>query len=154
MHYIGLNTCDTANGPGVRVSLFVSGCTLHCKGCFNQESWNFEAGKLFTDETLASILKALDNDYTDGLSILGGDPLEERNLETVYEIVKAVRAKFNKSKTIWLWTGRKYEKAVQHPIAKRIFEQLDVLVDGPFIEHLKVKDKAYFGSSNQRVIKL
>lgn len=151
MHYIGLSTCDTANGPGVRVSLFCSGCTLRCKGCFNPESWDFEAGKPFTDETLATLVKALEEPYVGGLSLLGGDPLEPRNESEVLRIVKTVREKFGTSKTIWLWTGRKHEKVSNSPVLAYV----DVLVDGPFIEHLKVKEKGvWFGSSNQRVIRL
>ena len=151
MHYIGLNTCDTANGPGVRVSLFVSGCTLRCKGCFNEESWDFNAGNLFTDETLKKILHAMDDDFVEGLSLLGGDPMEEANRETVLSIVKAVREKFGQTKNIWLWTGRRREKIEDSPI----LDYIDTLVDGPFIEHLKVEGKGlWYGSSNQRVIEL
>lgn len=104
MNYIGLSTCDTANGPGVRVSLFCSGCTLHCPGCFNEESWDFKAGKPFTDETLQTLLKALEEDFVDGLSLLGGDPLEPENQDEILRIVRAVREKFGTAKTIWLWT--------------------------------------------------
>ena len=153
MNYIGFSTFDSANGDGMRVSLFVSGCTLHCKGCFNRESWDFKAGKPFTEDTMNALLTALEEPFISGLSILGGDPLEEQNIQTVYEIVRNVRQKFGKTKTIWLWSGRKYEKAREHPIAARIFKMIDVLVDGPFIEHLKVKNQ-WFGSSNQRIIYL
>ena len=107
MNYIGLSTCDTANGPGVRVSLFCSGCTLHCPGCFNEESWDFGAGRPFTDETLATLLKALEEDFVEGLSLLGGDPLEPENRDEVLRIVRAVRERFGSTKTIWLWTGRR-----------------------------------------------
>ena len=151
MHYIGLNTCDTANGPGVRVSLFVSGCTLRCKGCFNEESWDFRAGKPFTEETLETLLHALEDDFIEGLSLLGGDPMEPDNRDTVLAIVKAVRRKFGRTKTIWLWTGRRHEKLLDSPILKDI----DTLVDGPYIEHLRVEGKGlWYGSSNQRVIPL
>lgn len=153
MNYIGFSKCDSANGEGMRVSIFVSGCTLHCKGCFNKESWDFNAGKKFTEETMNELLTALEDPFISGLSILGGDPLEESNIDTVYEIVKNVHLKFGKTKTIWLWTGRKYEKAREYPIAARIFRMTDVVVDGPFIEHLKVKNQ-WFGSSNQRIIHL
>lgn len=151
MHYIGLNTCDSANGPGVRVSLFVSGCTLKCKGCFNEESWDFKAGKPFTDETLQKILKALDDDFIEGLSLLGGDPMEEANRDEVLRIVRAVREKFGARKTIWLWTGRRRERIADSPI----LDYVDTLIDGPFIEHLKVEEEGlWYGSSNQRVIEL
>lgn len=151
MNYIGLNTCDTANGPGVRVSLFVSGCTLRCKGCFNEESWDFNAGKPFTEETLRRILNAMDDDFVEGLSLLGGDPMEEANRDEVLHIVKAVREKFGREKSIWLWTGRRREKLEGSPI----LDYVDTLVDGPFIEQLKVEGKGlWYGSSNQRVIAL
>lgn len=148
MNYSGLNTCDTANGPGVRVSLFVSGCSLHCKGCFNKEAWNRQFGKPFTDETLNTLLEALREPYVDGLSLLGGDPLEPYNEAVVERICSLVRDRFP-DKTIWLWTGRKYEEVKDKPIMKYI----DVLVDGPFIEKFKTnKQVKYYGSSNQRVI--
>lgn len=105
MNYIGLSTCDTANGPGVRVSLFCSGCTLHCPGCFNEESWDFGAGRPFTDETLATLLKALEEDFVEGLSLLGGDPLEPENRDEVLRIVRAVRERFGNTKTIWALDG-------------------------------------------------
>ena len=151
MNYIGLSTCDTANGPGVRVSLFCSGCTLHCKGCFNEESWDFCAVRPFTDETLKTLLEALEEPFVEGLSLLGGDPMEEANQPEILRIVRAVRERFGTTKSIWLWTGRRYEKVAQSPI----FDYVDTVVDGPFIEHLKVKEKGcWFGSSNQRVIPL
>ena len=151
MNYIGISAFDTANGPGVRVSLFVSGCSLHCKGCFNPESWDFCAGRPFTNETLNELLKALEEPYIDGLSLLGGDPLEPKHVDEVCGIVKAVRARFGSEKTSWLWTGRKYENVQDLEILKYI----DVIVDGPFIEKLKVTQQgAYFGSTNQRLIHL
>lgn len=156
MNYIGFNTYDTANGPGIRVSLFVSGCTLHCKGCFNQESWDFNAGKPFLFEDYRNLFKALDNEYIAGLSILGGDPFEEPNKPTVHGIVQEFRNKFKDTKTIWIWTGRKYDNLIKDIFSAAIIELCDVIVDGPFIEHLKVNpaEHKYFGSSNQRVIYL
>lgn len=148
MNYSGINFCDTANGPGVRVSLFVSGCSLHCKGCFNKEAWDRQFGKPFTDETLNTLLEALREPYVDGLSLLGGDPLEPYNEAVVERICSLVRDRFP-DKTIWLWTGRKYEEVKDKPIMKYI----DVLVDGPFIEKFKTNEQGkYYGSSNQRVI--
>lgn len=148
MNYSGINLCDTANGPGVRVSLFVSGCSLHCKGCFNKEAWDRQYGKPFTDETLNTLLEALREPYVDGLSLLGGDPLEPYNEAVVERICGLVKEKFP-DKTIWLWTGRKYEEVKDKPIMKYI----DVLVDGPFIEKFKTNEQGkYYGSSNQRVI--
>lgn len=146
MNYIGLNKYDTANGPGIRVSLFVSGCTLHCKGCFNQESWDFNGGKEFTSETLNDIIKTLKEPHISGFSILGGDPLEPEHFNDVYNIVKTVKTEVP-DKTIWLWTGRLYEKVKEN----RILDYVDVLIDGPFKIDLKGNLK-YRGSSNQRII--
>lgn len=149
MNYVGLSEFDTANGPGIRVSLFVSGCRLHCKGCFNPESWSFDAGKPYTEEIESRILDVLGQPHISGLSILGGDPLEPENVPTVTALLERVRARYGRTKTVWLWTGRKYEKVSDMPLIGLI----DVLVDGPFLECKKVRGE-YFGSSNQRVIEI
>lgn len=149
MNYIGISDFDTANGPGVRVSLFVSGCRLHCRGCFNPESWDFEAGKHYDETVKARLLKALEEEYVEGLSLLGGDPLEPENVDELTELCQAVREKFGNKKSIWLWTGRTYEKVKDLPI----FQYIDTVVDGPFVEKYKVEEPGkWFGSSNQRVI--
>ncbi len=149
MHYIGLSSCDTANGPGVRVSLFVSGCTLRCKGCFNPESWDFEAGKPFTEETVETIFRYLDEPYVAGLSILGGDPLEESNIPVVTDLARRVKERYGDKRDVWLWTGRIYEKHVDLPL----WQWVDTVVDGPFVEKRKVTQKGlWYGSDNQRVI--
>lgn len=149
MHYIGLSSCDTANGPGVRVSLFVSGCTLQCKGCFNPESWDFEAGKPFTEETVETIFRYLDEPYVAGLSILGGDPLEESNIPVVTDLARRVKERYGDKRDVWLWTGRIYEKHVDLPL----WQWVDTVVDGPFVEKRKVTQKGlWYGSDNQRVI--
>ncbi len=149
MNYIGLNTCDTANGPGVRVSLFCSGCRVHCRGCFNEESWNFRAGLPYTDETRERILTALAEPYVKGLSLLGGDPLEPENEPVLLELVRAVRERFGGSKDIWLWTGRVYEKVK----TSELVQAVDVLVDGPFVQKQLLTEKGrYCGSANQRII--
>lgn len=151
MNYVGLSMYDTANGPGVRISLFVSGCTLHCRGCFNEESWCFRAGNPYTPEIQEKILQALSDPFVDGLSLLGGDPLEEANEPVVTALCREVRARFGNEKSIWLWTGRRYEKLKDRPIMQLV----DVLVDGPFVEAKKVEGKGlYYGSANQRVIHL
>lgn len=149
MHYIGLSSCDTANGPGVRVSLFVSGCTLRCKGCFNPESWDFEAGKPFTEETVETIFRYLDEPYVAGLSILGGDPLEESNIPVVTDLARRVKERYGKKRDVWLWTGRIYDKYADLPL----WQWVDTVVDGPFVEKRKVTQKGlWYGSDNQRVI--
>lgn len=149
MNYIGLSSCDTANGPGVRVSLFVSGCTLRCKGCFNPESWDFEAGKPFTEETVETIFRYLDEPYVAGLSILGGDPLEESNIPVVTDLARRVKERYGDKRDVWLWTGRIYEKHADLPL----WQWVDTVVDGPFVEKRKVTQKGlWYGSDNQRVI--
>ena len=149
MNYIGLSSCDTANGPGVRVSLFVSGCTLRCKGCFNPESWDFSAGKPFTEETVETIFRFLDEPYVAGLSILGGDPLEESNVPVVTDLARRVKERYGDKRDVWLWTGRIYEKHADLPL----WQWVDTVVDGPFVEKRKVTQKGlWYGSDNQRVI--
>ena len=147
MNYIGLNKYDTANGEGIRVSLFVSGCSLYCKGCFNKESWNFNAGKEFTKFVKEEIINELKKPYINGFSLLGGDPLEPKLHKDVLDLVKSIKTEML-NKDIWLWTGRLYEDEKDNEILKYI----DVLIDGPFIQELADKNLQYRGSSNQRVI--
>lgn len=145
MNYSGLNLCDTANGPGVRVSLFVSGCSLHCKGCFNQEAWDKNYGMPFDSYALTKVLEALKEPCIEGLSILGGDPMEEYNRRDVGLVCASMKALYP-DKSIWLWTGRKFDEIKYY---SHILDYVDVLICNPFIEHLKCKGK-YYGSSNQR----
>lgn len=150
MNYIGLSCYDTANGPGVRVSLFVSGCRVHCRGCFNQESWSFTAGKPFTAETEEEILRALDNKWIAGFSLLGGDPFEPEHADTLAALLKHIKEKFPE-KPIWVWTGRTYEHVKESPLMPFI----DVLVDGPYVEKHKIERQgAWRGSDNQKIIPL
>ena len=146
MNYIGLNKYDTANGEGIRVSLFVSGCTLYCKGCFNKESWNFKAGKEFTKYVKEEIINELKNPWISGFSLLGGDPLEPKLHDEVLDLVKSIKMEIP-NKDIWLWTGRLYEDEKDN----EILEYIDVLIDGPFIQELADKNLQYRGSSNQRI---
>lgn len=149
MNYGRIKKTDIANGPGVRVSLFVSGCRNRCKGCFQPETWAFSYGEEFTPSTLVEILKALEPDYISGLTILGGDPFEPENIETVTSICKAVRD--NKpGKTIWIYTGYLYENLKDLEIMRYV----DVVVDGPFIESQKDISLQFKGSSNQRIINI
>ena len=150
MNYIGFSKYDTANGPGVRVSLFVSGCTLHCKGCFNRESWDFASGKPFTADTEAMILKALENPYVAGFSLLGGDPFEPEHEAALLSLLQKIKTQFPK-KTVWAWTGRVFDKVKASPLLSYI----DVLVDGPFVEKKKVTEQGlWYGSTNQRVLRI
>ena len=147
MYYSKIINCDIANGPGVRVSLFVSGCRRGCKGCFNKEAWDFNYGQKFTIETLKELDEALSNPNVAGLSILGGDPFEPENRECV-ENICAIMALYYPKKSLWVWTGYNYDDIKNTPAMKYI----DVLVDGPFVEELKDLRLKWRGSSNQRVI--
>lgn len=149
MNFCGLNFCDTSNGDGVRVSLFVSGCRMHCKGCFNPESWDFLYGEVFTEKTKEDILKGLHSDYVEGFSLLGGDPFEPEHEETLVDLLKTIKEKYP-HKDVWCWTGRKLEKIKDSPLLKYI----DVLIDGAFVEHLKDSNLKWRGSSNQRIIRI
>lgn len=147
MNYSKINPCDIANGVGVRVSLFVSGCRNHCKGCFNHETWDFNHGQEFTTDTFEAISQELDSFWVSGLSILGGEPLEPENRSAVTSICHLVRQR-HPSKTIWLYTGFLYEDVKDLEVMRYI----DVLVDGRFVEELKDITLKFRGSSNQRII--
>lgn len=147
MNYAKLNKTDIANGSGVRVSLFVSGCTRHCKGCFNPEAWDFDYGQEFTPDTLREILDALKPDHIAGLTILGGEPLEEKNYATVKAIARLVKKRYP-NKTIWLYTGYVYEDVREWSL----MDLVDILVDGEFVEELKDITLRFRGSKNQRII--
>ena len=147
MRYCGLNKEDTVNGPGVRVSLFVSGCRNHCPGCFNPETWDFEHGEAYTQQTEKEIIEAINAPYISGLSLLGGDPFEPENEAALLPLVQKVRAT---GKTVWCWTGYTLEQLKDRPLLKYI----DVLIDGPFIQNQKDLSLPYAGSRNQRVIQL
>jgi anaerobic ribonucleoside-triphosphate reductase activating protein len=143
----------------VRISLFVSGCTHHCKNCFNQVAWDFSYGEPFDEEIQSKILKELESDYIAGLSLLGGEPLEPQNQEALLPFVKKVKELYP-NKTVWCYTGNilNEEKGIltdKHkntPVTKELISLFDVLVDGPFIEELKDVRLKFRGSSNQRVI--
>lgn len=157
MYYGNIKKNDIANGPGVRVSLFVSGCTHHCKGCFNEETWNFKYGEPFTQKTEEQILKWLEPSYVSGLTVLGGEPMEFVNQKELLPFLKKVREIYPK-KTIWCYTGYIYEKDLlgrmvpKWKITRDILELIDVLVDGPFIEEQKDITLLFRGSANQRLI--
>ena len=149
MYYSGLKKTDIANGPGVRVSLFVSGCRNHCPGCFQPETWDFDYGEPFTRETEDEIIEALRPSWIQGLSILGGEPTEEENAAVLIPFLKRVRAVLP-DKDIWLYSGYTYEALRD----KEILTLVDVLVDGPFLLELKDAGLAFRGSRNQRIIDL
>lgn len=149
MNYAEIKKVDIANGPGVRVSLFVSGCRNHCKGCFNPETRDFDYGRPFTRATEDEIIEALRPSWIQGLSILGGDPAEEENAAVLIPFLKRVRAALP-DKDIWLYSGYTYEALRD----KEILTLADVLVDGPFLLEQKDAGLAFRGSRNQRIIDL
>ncbi len=149
MNYCGLNKNDIANGEGMRVSLFVSGCRNHCKGCHNPEAWDFSYGKPFTKETEDEIIEALRPSWIQGLSVLGGDPCEEENEKVLIPFLKRVKMELL-DKDIWLYSGFTYEMLQ----CEEILRYVDVLVDGPFLLEQKDISLAFRGSRNQRIIRL
>lgn len=157
MNYADIKQYDVANGPGVRVSVFVSGCTHYCKGCFNEEAWDFNYGKPFTEETIETVLEYMKPSYVKGLTVLGGEPMEPRNQPAVHALLKRVREVYPE-KSIWLFSGYDYEKDIlgrmweEIPETREILTCLEVLVDGEFVEELKNLSLRFKGSSNQRTI--
>ena len=154
MHYCKIKTEDIANGPGVRVSLYVSGCPHKCKGCFNPETWSYSAGKPFTEKEVQKIIDSLKPEYISGLSLLGGEPLAEQNRKEVALLVQRIKDLFP-DKTIWCWTGFLYEDLLSEKVKDKnlsyLLDTLNVLVDGPFIESQKDLSLRYCGSKNQKV---
>lgn len=147
MKYLNILDCDIIDGDGVRVTLFVSGCSHHCKGCHNPESWDAFGGKEFTEETIERIEKLLDRDFVDGLTLSGGDPLFFQNRSEITKLCKRIKEKFPQ-KTIWLYTGYEYEEVK----TLEVFDYVDVVVDGPFKIDLRDVSLAFRGSPNQRII--
>lgn len=157
MNYANIKYCDIANGEGVRTTLFVSGCTHHCKGCFQPETWDFTAGEPFTAETADAIIESLEPDYISGLTLLGGEPMEPANQPTLADLVERVKRELPE-KTIWCFTGDLYEELLEGPrhtaATDRLLAQIDVLVDGPFIDEEQDITLRFAGSRNQRIIDL
>lgn len=156
MNYAKINKCDIANGEGIRVSLFVSGCRNRCKGCFQPETWDFNYGRLFDSTAIEQIMTALDNPSVRGLTILGGEPLEPENQETVLYVLRVFKEKYP-HKTVWLYTGNTYEELTgEHRThtehTEEILTLVDILVDGRYIEEEKSLGLRFRGSKNQRII--
>ena len=148
MRYNKIRKMDISNGPGVRVSIFMQGCTFKCKNCFNPETHDFNGGEEFTNEVIDKVLDLCNKDYIVGLSILGGEPLHPKNIEGTTLLAKKFKEKF-KDKTIWVWSGFLYDRDLED---KEILNYIDVLVDGQFKEELHNPKLKWCGSSNQRVI--
>ena len=155
MHFASIKNCDIANGVGVRISLFVSGCTHHCHNCFNQEAWDFNYGQQFTKTQEDQIIDLLKPDYIAGLSLLGGEPMEDLNQKGLLPFVKRVKEIYP-NKTIWCYSGYTYEylleKSKTQEYTKELLSLIDVLVDGKYVEELHDLSLRFRGSSNQRII--
>ena len=157
MNYATIKNCDIANGPGVRVSLFVSGCTHHCKGCFNEIAWDFDYGEAFTQQTIDQILDMMKPAYIKGITLLGGEPFEPQNQPALLDLLRQLKAAYPE-KTVWAYSGYLYDKHIlpgrlgDPAITREILSFLDVLVDGPFVLEQKNLSLRFRGSSNQRII--
>ncbi len=157
MNYATIKNCDIANGPGVRVSLFVSGCTHRCPGCFNEVAWDFDYGEPFTEETEDSILKMLAPAHIKGLTLLGGEPFEPQNQPAIVSLLRKIKAKYPE-KSIWAFSGYLFDRDIlsgrlgDPQVTREYLSYLDVLVDGPFVEAKKNLSLRFRGSENQRLI--
>ena len=148
MRYQKIRKMDISNGPGIRVSVFMQGCTFHCKNCFNPETHDFNGGKEFTDETIKHILELCDKEYIVGLSILGGEPLHPKNIEGTTKLARCFKEEFP-GKTVWVWSGFLFDRDLKD---KEVLNYIDVLVDGQYVDELHDPTLHWRGSSNQRVI--
>ena len=160
MNYHKIEKTSVANGTGIRVVLWVSGCSLHCKECHNPETWNLNSGKPFDREAKNELFEALDKSYIQGITFSGGHPLEDANVECIYNLILEIKDKFPE-KDIWLYTGYQFEDVINNPLRdfnttlrKKIVEMCDVVVDGKYIAELKDITLQWKGSSNQRVISI
>ncbi len=157
MNYADIKTIDIQDGTGIRVSIYVSGCHFHCKGCHNQEAWDFNYGKKFDDSTIDYIIDLMNHDYIAGLSILGGEPLENINQQGLLPLVKRVKEIYP-DKTIWCYTGYDFEKDIfgkmykEFNYTREFLKNIDIIVDGQFIEEKKMVDLKFRGSINQKKI--
>ena len=160
MNYASIRTCDIANGEGVRVSLFVSGCTHHCPGCFNEEAQAFDHGEPFTTDVEDKVLAALEPSHIAGLTLLGGEPMEPANQRALMPLLRRFRSRFGDAKTLWVYTGclledlRDTSSRWHTEVTDEFLSMTDVLVDGPFVEAQKDISLRFRGSANQRIIDL
>jgi anaerobic ribonucleoside-triphosphate reductase activating protein len=148
MRYNKIRKMDIADGPGVRVSIFMQGCTFNCKNCFNHDTHDFNGGKEFTDETINRVLELCDKDHIEGLSILGGEPMHPKNIEGTTKLAKAFKEKFP-NKNVWAWSGFLFDRDLKD---KEVLNYIDTLVDGQYVDELRDPTLKWKGSTNQRVI--
>ena len=157
MNYADIKECDISNGPGIRISLFVSGCTHHCKNCFNEETWDFHYGKVFTQKEIDRILTLLKPDYIHGFTLLGGEPFEYSNQQGVLPLLRAIKETYPQ-KDIWCFSGYLFDQDIVGNMCKKwketkeMLKYIDILVDGEFIEEQKDLSLRFKGSKNQRTI--
>jgi anaerobic ribonucleoside-triphosphate reductase activating protein len=153
LRYAKIRETDIDNAPGICVSLFVQGCSHHCKGCFNSSTWDFNGGMLFDEKIEEQFLNLCKNKYIKNICILGGEPMDQA--DDLLKLLKKIK-EIAPGKGIWIWTGYTYEVLLKHgsDSTKEILNIIDVLVDGPFIENLADKNLRFYGSSNQRVLEL
>ena len=147
MNYHKIRKMDIANGPGIRVSIFMQGCNFHCQNCFNQETWSFTEGKEFNDDVIKIILELCQNEHIKGLSILGGEPMHPKNISGTTKLAQAFKKQYP-NKNLWVWTGFQYEDIQD----KEVFNYIDVLIDGRYQDELHDFRLKWRGSANQRVI--
>lgn len=152
MNYLAITKNDIANGTGIRVTLWISGCTMRCEGCHNQESWDFNAGKLFTDETIKELFDEVDKPWVNGLTLSGGHPLEPENRNAVADLLQQFRKRFGNTKSVWLYTGYTWEYIIEQPVLSDICNVCDVIVDGKFVLSKRDITLKFRGSGNQRII--
>ena len=148
MRYNKIRKMDIADGPGIRVSIFMQGCTFHCKNCFNPETHDFDGGEEFTDATIDRVLELADNEMVEGLSILGGEPMHPQNIDGTLKLAKKFKEKYP-NKTVWSWTGFLFDRDLKD---KEVMKYIDVLVDGQYVDELHNPKLKWRGSENQRVI--
>ena len=160
MHVGEILVADCANGPGVRVSIFVSGCTNCCEGCFQPQTWDFNYGREYTPEIEQFIIDELSKSYYDGITILGGDPMEPENQEPVLRLLRRIKKELS-DKNVWVYTGYVYDrdlvpggKRFVDGVTRELLESIDILIDGRFVEELKNRMLNFRGSGNQRIIKM
>ena len=160
MHVGEVMTADVANGEGMRVSVFVSGCRYHCKGCFQPQTWDFNYGREYTPEIEQFIIDELSKSYYDGITILGGDPMEPENQEPVLRLLRRIKKELP-DKNVWVYTGYVYDrdlvpggKRFVDGVTRELLESIDILIDGRFVEELKNLMLNFRGSGNQRIIKM
>lgn len=150
MRYGQIRKYDVANGPGIRVSFFVTGCTHNCFNCFNKEYQDFEYGNIWTDKHTQDIIKLLENPHIRGLSVLGGEPFQ--NSKDLTKVLRDINHSKPQDKDIWVWSGYTYEQIIKDSVRLGLLKEIDVLVDGPFVQKLKDLTLKFRGSSNQRII--